>query len=462
MTRAVEEWTNESVLRFADQENPIAAMTKRAREVVLKAMDSGWSGPPYDPIELAEIRGLRVRPVDQAFDARTVPLGSGFRIEYKPTRSAARTRYSIAHEIAHTLFEDCADSIRYRRDTREARGDEWQLEVLCNIGAAEILMPIAALRDMDQLPLGIESVLALRKKFAVSTEAILIRIAELSDFRGGVFAAAEVPKGSARGRYRLDYVVPSRGFEGRKAMVLLPKDTLLGACTAIAYTTKTQETWPIAPDPLHIEAVGIPPYPGLRLPRVVGLFYESASDNRAVFSNIKHVRGDALNAQGDGHRIIAHIVNNKTPRWGGGFAKEVRKRFPHVQADFVDRTTNFGGSLKLGNIWRTEVNATLSVVNMIAQHGYGPSSKPRVRYRALSECLTKLADVALHHDASVHMPRIGAGQGGGDWDVVSDLIRSVLVCQGIPVTVYDLPGLPFSRPEQTSFSFSDTQLPWLT
>lgn len=452
MRRLIDRWTNESVIRFAGQEDPIVAMTKHARSVVLEAMDAGWTGPPYDPIALAELRGLRVRPSDHVFDARTVPLPSGFRIEYKPTRSPARTRYSIAHEIAHTFFSDCADRIQHRSASRDMLGDTWQLEALCNIGAAEILMPIAAMPDMDKLPLDIDHVLDLRKTFAVSTEAILIRVAELSDFRGGVFTAARDEGGLQDGHYSLDYVVPSRNWRGAIPRGPLPEDTLLRACTAIGYTTKADETWPIANTPLHIEAVGVPPYPGHRLPRVVGLFYEVEDEGSAVFSNIKFVCGDALTPQANGHRIIAHIVNDRTPRWGGGFAKEVRRRYPLVQERFVDVVTNVRKGLELGRIWPINVNPTLSVVNMIAQRGYGKTSKPRVRYAALSQCLTELAAFALRHDASVHMPRIGVGQGGGDWHVVSDLIKSIVVCQGVPVTVYDLPGATVPSPRQFSFS----------
>jgi len=53
--------------------------------------------------------------------------------------------------------------------------------------------------------------------------------------------------------------------------------------------------------------------------------------------------------------------------------------------------------------------------------------------------------------ASVHMPRIGAGQGGGDWAIDEDLIRSTLVENGVSVTIYDLPGTDF-KPTQTSLA----------
>ena len=76
---------------------------------------------------------------------------------------------------------------------------------------------------------------------------------------------------------------------------------------------------------------------------------------------------------------------------------------------------------------------------MIAQHGYGESSKPRIRYAALKNCLEKLKGFAKDKSATVHMPRIGTGFAGGNWSYISELIDEVLVRDGVAVTVYSLP-----------------------
>ena len=44
------------------------------------------------------------------------------------------------------------------------------------------------------------------------------------------------------------------------------------------------------------------------------------------------------------------------------------------------------------------------------------------------------------------MPRIGAGQAGGDWTIIREMIDEELARRGIDVTVYALPGT--SMPEQ--------------
>ena len=111
-------WTNASVrelLKIVGESDPVRAITQRAREVALDAMDKGWTGPPFDPLQLADHLGIAISPRYDVRDARTLPgPAGGVRVEFNPNRPSARVRYSIAHEIAHTLFPDCRDRIRQR------------------------------------------------------------------------------------------------------------------------------------------------------------------------------------------------------------------------------------------------------------------------------------------------------------------------------------------------------------
>ena len=58
----------------------------------------------------------------------------------------------------------------------------------------------------------------------------------------------------------------------------------------------------------------------------------------------------------------------------------------------------------------------------------------------MKNCLDQLGEIAMDCEASIHMPRIGCGQAGGAWQVVSELIDDSLCSRGITVMVYDLPG----------------------
>ena len=146
-----------------------------------------------------------------------------------------------------------------------------------------------------------------------------------------------------------------------------------------------------------------------------------------------------MEPRGGGSRLIAHIVNDKTSTWGGGFALGVRKKWPFVQHDFRDWVKSDERNLSLGNVHLSRIEDDLAIVHMIAQHGYGPSNKPRIKYAALKESLDRLADIALNLNASVHMPRIGSGQAGGNWLLIRELVDERLVRRDVPVFVYSLP-----------------------
>jgi hypothetical protein len=151
------------------------------------------------------------------------------------------------------------------------------------------------------------------------------------------------------------------------------------------------------------------------------------------------------------------IVNDKTPNWGGrGFAEAIKRRWPKAQAQFRRWVESNRSSFALGNAHIVNVGGGIAIASVIAQKGYGPSSKPRVRYTALRQGLETVADAAKKAGASLHMPRIGAGQGGGSWVIIEDLIQSVCGSSGLNVTVYDLPDAPLPEgvPHQDLLTFS--------
>jgi O-acetyl-ADP-ribose deacetylase (regulator of RNase III) len=174
------------------------------------------------------------------------------------------------------------------------------------------------------------------------------------------------------------------------------------------------------------------------------------SDGRATERpHITYLRGDATQPRGTGLRIICHVVNDRAGRWGGGFALVIRRRFREVQEDFLSWTRANTEQFALGNSRLCPIDESLAVFSMICQQGFGPSRRPRIRYAAMKACLEQLAEIAGNHAASVHMPRIGCGQAGGSWSVVSELIDESLCNRGIPVTIYDLPNTdPHSIPLQ--------------
>lgn len=425
-------WTNSSVLQFASNANPVEVMEARIRSVVLRAMDEGWIGPPFDPVQLARVLNLPIEARGDIPDARTISKGQDLVIEYNPLRPRARVRFSIAHEIAHTLFPDCAEAIRNRGGQPGA--DDWQLEMLCNIGAAELLMPAGELPQFDYSNLTISNLLELRKKFDVSTEAILVRTSKLSKIPCAAFCAS-----SHEGHYKVDYIIPSRGWAPKvKAGQKLPANSVVADANAIGFTSIGEEKW-YDDEVIHIECIALSPYPGSLTPRVVG-FIRPATVIESEQIKYAEVIGDALSPRGDGVHIVAHVVPNTSAAWGGwGFAAQIKKKHPETWRYYQSVAELEGLPLALGKCYKGKLSNGINLFNMVAQRGVGPSKTPRIRYAALEKCLLQLAEWAKELNASIHMPRIGAGHAGGDWEVIRELILDLVVKQGVEVTIYSLP-----------------------
>jgi hypothetical protein len=174
----------------------------------------------------------------------------------------------------------------------------------------------------------------------------------------------------------------------------------------------------------------------------VGIFREATeltapSEAGAI---IEYVRGDATQTRGLGKKIIVQLVNDKAVTWGGGLSLAVRHKWPDIQREFTAWAAEGRASLRLGNVHFSKPINDIVVASVVAQAGYGESTKPRIRYNALEQGLIEVAEMARRNEASVHMSRLGCGEAGGSWSIVGELVQSCLNCQGIRVTVYDLPG----------------------
>jgi IrrE N-terminal-like domain len=444
--------THPSVLSIKTGFDPVVTITTRARELVLEAVEKGWSGPPYDPFQLADILKIPTVARDDVADARLVSAGTpGVQIEFNPNRPRGRTRFSIAHEIAHTLFPDHAAQVRNRLHQGEMRADDWQLELLCNVAAAELLMPVGTDENLENESLSIDNILRLRSTYDVSTEAILLRMARVTRECCAVFAAAPAQPNTSPVAYRLDYVRGSRSWDlDLPGTGGIPIGAPLSQCTAVGYTAKGLVDW--SPQhPIRLECVGIPPFPGDILPRVAGVLRPRDDTDAKYSARVVTLFGSALEPRQDGPSIIAFVVNDATPIWGGGFALQVRRKWPKVQDIFSLWAEGNRAEFVLGNICPIDTTTPgLLAVPLIAQRGWGPSSKARLRYIALKACLTKLASLARDQGMSVHIPMIGTGQAGGRWDIIKELIDEALVTIGLKVTVYSLPGAQPNRELQPS------------
>jgi len=201
-----------------------------------------------------------------------------------------------------------------------------------------------------------------------------------------------------------------------------------------------------------VECVGVPPYPNQSTPRVLGIV-RPQKQTPIKLAEITYVRGDASRPRGSGPRIVAQVVNDNALTWGRGFSITARKTWPDAQKAFRAWALK-EKSFRLGNFHLSDVAGNLAVASLIAQHGFGPSPKPRIRYMALKTCLEQLGQLASERKASVHMPKIGSGQAGGSWNIIRELIQDALCARGIDVFVYELPGAPSQPHPQGLLEFS--------
>jgi O-acetyl-ADP-ribose deacetylase (regulator of RNase III) len=160
--------------------------------------------------------------------------------------------------------------------------------------------------------------------------------------------------------------------------------------------------------------------------------------------------GDASLPTGDGPRVIAHIVNDQG-RWGAGFTRSLTRNWPEAEFDYRlwhtgrDRDYRFMiGDVRYVCVQKgTDMfysKENIWVAHMLAQVGLRSGNNPRpLRYDALGACLLELSRFAELAKASVHMPKIGAGLSGGNWDIIQELIQDALPRNGVETVIYKTP-----------------------
>jgi O-acetyl-ADP-ribose deacetylase (regulator of RNase III) len=372
-----------------------------------------------------------------------------FIIEFNPQRPPARINYSIAHELGHTLFKDCGAAIRNRVTHEQMEEDEWQLESLCNMAASEILMPIGTLRDELAHTLSLGLVLELRKKYLVSCEAVVNRFLRLTPKPCVAFFAR---REASTSQYSVEYALKSHAIKTKPRVgrgFRLPKDSQAQSCTNIGMTAREESRWIFPGDlPWYTEYLAISPNAGEIFPRVLCLASPVDSEEGLGSDDIRYRRGDASEPVGADPKILLQLTNDKAQIWGGGFAGQIRRKWPQAQQSFRQWTFD-RSNLELGNIHVFEVRSDLTLISVIGQHGFGKvASGPRVRYGALFKALEKVVAEADARSASVHMPRIGTGAAGGSWSVIEGIIRETLITNSISVTVYDVNTGTGGQPQQ--------------
>ena len=154
---------------------------------------------------------------------------------------------------------------------------------------------------------------------------------------------------------------------------------------------------------------------------------------------IHYLNGDATDPVCNGSKVIVHICND-VGKQGKGFVIAISNRWKEPEQTYKNAFQS-EEKPQLGDVQFVPVTDTLTVANVIGQHGVrSPRNKtaaPPIRYDAVREGLSKVAQHAKTHNSSVHMPRIGCGLAGGKWEDIEPIIDLFLIKNGISVYVYD-------------------------
>jgi Zn-dependent peptidase ImmA (M78 family) len=136
--------------------------------------------PPVDPTEIARALGIEVRRVaaaDVRYDGALFEAPDGrFAVLLNRCAGApARERFTLAHEIVHTLVPADPSRPRFRTPERRKRPDA-AVERLIDRGAARLLMPPDIFRaDLEAAGIAPAALIELASRYAVSREAAAVQ-----------------------------------------------------------------------------------------------------------------------------------------------------------------------------------------------------------------------------------------------------------------------------------------------
>jgi len=258
-------------------ENARDVIRRKARGIVAKHRNL-WTGPPFCPFSLADLEGIIVEQAtcDIRSDGRIFSKGKKVYIQYAEGQSHERVRFTICHELAHTLFPDC-----YTRERRRSPADqaEWELENLCNVAAAEFLFPIEEFtEDIGIGQLSADQVVSLAGRYHASIDATARRYVTTCRVPACIlFAQHRDPTGGRVVSLFGQYSVPNERFPQRlfKGFKINSKSIANQAHRERRPLRAERENWFISGKwcALRVEAIPLPKFESKETADVALLLY---------------------------------------------------------------------------------------------------------------------------------------------------------------------------------------------
>jgi IrrE N-terminal-like domain len=188
-------------------QDPVAAILWHARRLIA---ESGIVEPPFRPASYARLR--RVKKIvykSMKVEGCLIPCDGDFVIELRKDRPYERTNFTCAHELGHTFFYESVPLIKYRTVTSSQPHHDPEEERLCNVAAAELLMPSDVFRKISRdYPPSPQSLQLIAQTFESSLIATVVRLLNLKVW-GSKFVGWQMKDGQLKARWLAQ---PGRGL----------------------------------------------------------------------------------------------------------------------------------------------------------------------------------------------------------------------------------------------------------
>ena len=158
-------------------------------------------------------------------------------------------------------------------------------------------------------------------------------------------------------------------------------------------------------------------------------------------AKIHYIIGDAtlpIETEAE-NRLIVHCCNT-IGAWGAGFVVPLGNRYPLAKEGYKKFINENKGKSILGEVNEVKVADNIYVENLMGQSFLVRKANGEIpcNYVAIE---TGFLNIIKKHkqNFSIHMPRIGCGLAGGDWQTIEEIIqRTFIDIADVDVYVYDL------------------------
>lgn len=173
-----------AVMDETGEDDPVLAVRTKARAVIREYRSFFTEEPPFSMPAMASFRDLHESEDAPRFsqDSEIAPVEDGrVVLRINRDRPLTRQRFSIGHEIGHTLFPEYQLTVRCRKGTERDWADPNDLlETLCDVAASEFLFPEPWFRDrIMSMTLTADGLATLSADYQASPEATVRRLVEL-------------------------------------------------------------------------------------------------------------------------------------------------------------------------------------------------------------------------------------------------------------------------------------------